>query len=105
MSRIVRLTESELIRIVRRVISENERNYLVEAYEPGTTFDVGGTTYTIEGRGTIGPNNEQCYFTMQFNGGGKRYDVSEKTIDNIQDAKLKATIQTIMRTVKREIGC
>lgn len=103
MKKIVRLTESDLARIVKRVIKESKKNYLFEAYEPGTTFKVGTVTYTIDGRGTIGPNGEQCFFTMQFNGGGKRYDVSEKTINNIQDANLKATIQAIMNTVKK--GC
>jgi len=104
MKRVIRLTESDLTRIVRRVIKES-KGVINEAYEPGATFEVGEITYTIEGRGTLGPNGEQCFFTMQFNGGGKRYDVSEKTINNIQDANLKATLQTIMRTVKREIGC
>jgi len=105
MKRIVRLTESDLSRIVRRVIRESEKNYLFEYYEPGTTFKVGDITYTIDGTGTIGPNREQCFFTMQFNGGGKKYDVSEKTINSIQDANLKATLQNIMKTVKRQDGC
>ena len=105
MKRIVRLTESDLSRIVRRVIRESERNYIFEAYEPGSTFKVGATTYTIDGTGTLGPNGQQCFFTMQFNGGGKRYDVSETTINNIQDANLKATLQNIMKTVKRQDGC
>ena len=105
MSRIVRLTESDLTRIVRRVIRESNRNLLFEAYEPGTTFKAGAVTYTIDGIGSLGPNGQQCFFTIQFNGGGKKYDYNQSSINSIQDATLKTTLQGIMKIKMREYGC
>jgi hypothetical protein len=105
MSRIVRLTESDLTRIVRRVIRESNGNLLFESYEPGTTFKSGAVTYTIDGIGGMGPNGQQCFFTIQFNGGGKRYDYDQSSINRIQDPTLKTTLQTIMKTKMREYGC
>jgi phage-related protein len=100
MKRIVRLTESDLSRIVRRVIRESEKNYLFEAYEPGTTFKAGAVTYTINNIG-----NMQCNFTINITGGGKTYDLNANSINSVQDATLKTTLQGIMKIKLREAGC
>jgi hypothetical protein len=57
MKRIVRLTESDLARIVRRVINENR--YLNEAAKTiGNSFNVDGDTY----QATIGANDRIFYW-------------------------------------------
>jgi hypothetical protein len=105
MKRVIRLTESDLTRIVRRVIRESNGNLLFESYEPGTTFKSGAVTYTIDGIGSLGPNGQQCFFTIQFNGGGKKYDYNQNSINSIQDATLKTTLQGIMKIKMREYRC
>jgi hypothetical protein len=61
MKKIVRLTESDLVRLVKKVILENER--LINEVAKETTMD-NGTKLGIDNQGLLVVNNGQCRYKI-----------------------------------------
>jgi hypothetical protein len=100
MKRVIRLTESDLTRIVSRVIRES-RETINEGYDIGSTFKVGATTYTIDGIGTM-----NCNFSIKLLANGKSMSFDNMNqINNLSDVNLKNTLIAISKEKLRSVGC
>ena len=100
MKRVIRLTESDLTRIVRRVIKES-RSVLNEGWDIGSTFKVGASTYSIESIGTM-----NCNFSISISSNGKTMTFNNMNeISKITDPNLKNTLTSISKEKLRSVGC
>ena len=104
MKRIVRLTESDLARIVRRVLNEGILNESVN-------IDLPGTGYKLIELSAMGSPMCQASLTIQSTSNPKdqqNFNDSENGLNKInalQNANLKSKLLQFRSAKRKEVGC